>query len=149
MAGGGGVNKSVNDVQAAWRELAAAFEDGQRAYGLARRTLRYEDLLPVADRLNQTLGELVGAFAPLIREVTSPSEPAGAAAHGRIRSVQPERSEATQLAIRITDLHDSARRLRASTKALENEMERSRGLIAVAARTARADRGTAGDNSSH
>ena len=139
--------KGSSAVRVAWNELEAAFEDWRREYGLARKTLRYEDLLPVADRLNQTLEELLEASEPLIGRVAGPAE--HAPAHVPVRSVQPDNSQIEQLTLRIATLHESARRLRVSTIALEEEMRRSQGLMATAKRAAGGGESTTTDKGSH
>ena len=59
------VTISLEALCAAYRELTAAHDDWTRPFNNVRETLRYEDLMPVAQRLDRALTRFLKASAPL------------------------------------------------------------------------------------
>lgn len=54
-------------MRAAHRELEAARKDWARAFRNVRSTLRYEDLIPVAQRLDDAFKRFMKASKPFLR----------------------------------------------------------------------------------
>jgi hypothetical protein len=57
---------NLEEMRAAYRELQAARQEWARAFANARSTLRYEDLLPVAQRLDAAFERFMKASEALI-----------------------------------------------------------------------------------